>query len=107
MRLALLWFAAFFCLSVAPAIAAPAPVDSLPATEEEPKRTAENIQDNSFFIEEAYNQEAGVVQHILNVIHTVNRHAVRTSANGPSCSRRSGRLFRKATNSPTPCLTAL
>jgi len=24
------------------------------------------IEDNSFFIEEAYNQEAGVVQHIPN-----------------------------------------
>jgi hypothetical protein len=28
---------------------------------------AKGIQDNSFFIEEAYNQEQGVVQHILNV----------------------------------------
>ena len=28
---------------------------------------AEGIQDNSFFVEEAYNQEPGVVQHILNV----------------------------------------
>jgi hypothetical protein len=28
---------------------------------------AKGIQDNSFFIEEAYNQEPGVVQHILNV----------------------------------------
>jgi hypothetical protein len=28
---------------------------------------AKAIQDNSFFVEEAYNQEAGVVQHILNV----------------------------------------
>jgi len=28
---------------------------------------AKGIQDNSFFIEEAYNQEFGVVQHILNV----------------------------------------
>src|ERR1700757_3483653 len=28
---------------------------------------ANGIQDNSFFIEEAYNQEPGVVQHILNV----------------------------------------
>lgn len=27
---------------------------------------AKAIQDNSFFVEEAYNQEAGVVQHILN-----------------------------------------
>jgi hypothetical protein len=28
---------------------------------------AKGIRDNSFFIEEAYNQEPGVVQHILNV----------------------------------------
>src|SRR5215216_2892737 len=28
---------------------------------------AKGIQDNSFFIEEAYNQGPGVVQHILNV----------------------------------------
>jgi hypothetical protein len=28
---------------------------------------AKGIQDNSFFIEEAYNQEPGIVQHILNV----------------------------------------
>lgn len=35
------------------------------ADETEP--LAKGIQDNSFFIEEAYNQEAGVVQHILAV----------------------------------------
>ncbi len=29
--------------------------------------------DNSFFVEEAYNQEPGVVQHILNVVHTATR----------------------------------
>jgi len=28
---------------------------------------AKGIQDNFFFIEEAYNQEPGVVQHILTV----------------------------------------
>jgi hypothetical protein len=28
---------------------------------------AKGIQDNSFLVEEAYNQEAGVVQHIINV----------------------------------------
>ena len=28
---------------------------------------AKGIQDNSFFIEEAYNQEPGVVQHIFNL----------------------------------------
>ena len=33
------------------------------------------IQDNSFFIEEAYNQEPGVVQHILNVVGSFDRVA--------------------------------
>ena len=28
---------------------------------------AKGIQDNSFFIEKAYNQEPGVVQHIFNL----------------------------------------
>ncbi len=28
---------------------------------------AKGIQDNSFFVEEAYNQEPGIVQHIVNV----------------------------------------
>jgi hypothetical protein len=37
--------------------------------------TAKAIQDNSFLIEEAYNQEAGVVQHILFVGHSVDRLA--------------------------------
>src|SRR5262245_32518865 len=27
------------------------------------------IEDNSFFVEEAYNQERGVVQHISNFVH--------------------------------------
>ena len=39
------------------------PVTTLIASEP----LAKGIQDNSFFIEEAYNQEPGVVQHILNV----------------------------------------
>lgn len=30
------------------------------------------MQDNSFLIEEAYNQEVGVVQHILNIVYTNN-----------------------------------
>jgi Putative MetA-pathway of phenol degradation len=36
------------------------------AQEDDP-RPAKGIQDNSFLIEEAYNQEAGVVQHISNL----------------------------------------
>ncbi|MEO8148663.1 MAG: transporter [Bacteroidia bacterium] len=38
------------------------------AQEAEPKKFSEAIEDNSFFIEEAYNQEAHVVQHIFNFI---------------------------------------
>lgn len=41
--------------------------------EEAEKRPAEVVQDNSFLIEEAYNQEPGVVQHILNVVYSVDR----------------------------------
>jgi hypothetical protein len=37
------------------------------ATEERP---IDVIEDNSFLIEEAYNQEAGVVQHIFNAVYT-------------------------------------
>ncbi len=35
--------------------------------EEKDPRTAAGVQDNSFLIEEAYNQEAGVVQHIASL----------------------------------------
>lgn len=30
---------------------------------------ADDIQDNSYFIEEAYNQETGVIQHIQNFMY--------------------------------------
>lgn len=36
-------------------------------------RPAKGIQDNSFLIEEAYNQEPGVVQHIFNFRRDVNK----------------------------------
>ena len=55
----------FFCLTSA--IASP-----LSAAEED-TRPAKGIQDNSFFVEEAYNQEAGVVQHIFNGWYSVDR----------------------------------
>ena len=42
-------------------------VGSAFAAEDEDKRIAKALQDNSFLIEEAYNQEPGVVQHILNM----------------------------------------
>ena len=43
--------------------------------EENDERLAKGIQDNSFLIEEAYNQEPGVVQHIVNIAHSVTRRA--------------------------------
>ncbi len=45
------------------------------SAEEDDQRPAKGIQDNSFFVEEAYNQEAGVVQHILSITGSVSRHA--------------------------------
>ena len=40
---------------------------------EPPEPAAKGVQDNSFLVEEAYNQEAGVVQHILTVRRSINR----------------------------------
>ncbi len=40
---------------------------------------AKGIQDNSFLVEEAYNQEAGVVQHIINVPISFTRGHAETS----------------------------
>lgn len=37
------------------------------------ERPASAIQDNSFFVEEAYNQERGVVQHIFNGVGSVTQ----------------------------------
>lgn len=52
-------------LSPAPEIAVQqSPGETSPESENEPK----HISDNSFLIEEAYNQEPGVVQHIFNWI---------------------------------------
>ena len=42
-----------------------------------PERNVDGIMDNSFLVEEAYNQEAGVVQHIAGAFFT------RTSRRGP------------------------
>lgn len=41
--------------------------------QEEDERTARAVQDNSFFLEEAYNQEPGVVQHIFNTTYFVHQ----------------------------------
>ncbi|MBI4658403.1 MAG: transporter [Verrucomicrobia bacterium] len=37
------------------------------------ERNVDGIMDNSFLVEEAYNQEAGVVQHIFNGIYSLNK----------------------------------
>ena len=66
----LLWIVSF-----STALTAMATSDSLPAPETASlERPAEAVQDNSFLIEEGYNQEPGVVQHILNIVHTRQRH---------------------------------
>lgn len=39
----------------------------------ETKRPVDGIMDNSFLVEEAYNQEAGVVQHIYTAFYNVTR----------------------------------
>ena len=41
--------------------------------DEGPKRPVEGIMDNSFLIEEAYNQEPGVVQHIFNALYGMDK----------------------------------
>ena len=38
-----------------------------------PQRNVDGILDNSFLVEEAYNQEAGVVQHIFTALYGVDR----------------------------------
>ena len=46
---------------------------TLTATARAAERNVDGIMDNSFLIEEAYNQEAGVVQHIWTGFGSVNR----------------------------------
>jgi hypothetical protein len=47
------------------------PIGPVWAADDDP-RPAAGIQDNSFLVEEAYNQEAGVVQHINGLLRTRN-----------------------------------
>ncbi|HET6761435.1 MAG TPA: hypothetical protein VFH13_05005, partial [Gemmatimonadaceae bacterium] len=51
-------FVLFICLISAPRLAAQSPVPPQPRDDPAP------IEDNSFLVEEAYNQERGIVQHI-------------------------------------------
>jgi hypothetical protein len=43
---------------------------------DENKRPVDGIMDNSFLIEEAYNQEKGVVQHIFTAIYLIRTQTV-------------------------------
>ena len=43
---------------------------------EEPRRPIDGIMDNSFLIEEAYNQEAGIVQHIFNAFYSIDERSL-------------------------------
>ena len=48
------------------------PLISLSAVQAEEKDPIDVIQDNSFLVEEAYNQEPGVIQHYLDAIYTTS-----------------------------------
>ncbi len=61
------------------------------------KRPIDVIEDDSFLIEEAYNQEPGVVQHIFTAAYTKSGR----TQGGDSTSPRSGRYFPRITS----CLT--
>ena len=56
-----------FC-KIIPLLALPFTLAAAPAT----NAPVRGIMDNSFFVEEAYNQEAGVVQHIFTAVHSVD-----------------------------------
>ncbi len=43
------------------------------AAEEKPPRPVDGIMDNSLLVEEAYNQEADVIQHIFNGVYGVDK----------------------------------
>ena len=55
----------------------PTPLRAGQISSASPERNIDGIMDNSFLVEEAYNQEAGVVQHIGTAFYS------RTGRNGP------------------------
>ena len=65
-----------FCRAQIPAVIALASLADAPVLADPSNRArpamARGIQDNSFFIEESYNQEPGVVQHISNAVWAAN-----------------------------------
>ncbi|PYL47388.1 MAG: hypothetical protein DMF40_08590 [Verrucomicrobia bacterium] len=66
------------------------------------KPLAKGIQDSSFLIEEAYNQEPGVVQHIFNL---PSFFSPETRTRLRPASLRNGRSSAKSTNFPIPFRT--
>lgn len=48
-------------------------VTASPSPVPRPERNVDGIMDNSFLVEEAYNQEAGVVQHIFTAAYSVDK----------------------------------
>ncbi len=62
-----------FAAALAAGAGLPLPARAHDPAGAERKRPAEGIQDNSFLVEEAYNQEPGVVQHIFNLSLGVNK----------------------------------
>jgi len=65
MRTRLILWAAFLAVPVL--VASPENVTIAQSKGRTPAAQVKKIADNSFFIEEAYNQEAGVVQHVQNM----------------------------------------
>ena len=79
----LLWLFGFAYLALSALFMPASLAGPMSVVEQKTSRPAEGIQDNSFLIEEAYNQGPGVVQHILNVLHGASRH---TGANNDDLS---------------------
>jgi len=55
------------------AVALCLPIFTAALAQEDAKRPIDGIMDNSFLVEEAYNQEAGVVQHIFTGLYGVDK----------------------------------
>jgi hypothetical protein len=62
-------------VGVVPLAAQEAASNGVPAPEQSRRAEPQRIQDNSFLVEEAYNQEYGVVQHISAFTREFNTHS--------------------------------
>lgn len=61
-----IWFISFFGLL-------PCAHTAEPTSDSKPARNVDGFTDNSFLVEEAYNQEPGVVQHIFGAFYGQNK----------------------------------